>query len=161
MIVAAGLLFRTTVQHAQIHNPLPPSFSVVVFVSPSCPVSRVMTPKIMDLQRQFGTSVRWTLVLAEDEPDSMEIHDYIEDFQITIPVVIDHDHDSVRKYSATIYPEAFVTTSSGVVYRGRIDDSYLTIGKRRTGVVQHSLKVALEALRDGRQDFDTVTTAVG
>lgn len=162
LILAAGYLLSTTEHIVTVQDPLPPSYSVVVFVSPSCPVSRVMTPKVLDLQRQFGPVVTWTLIIAEDEPDSAEIAEYINDFQITVPVVVDTDQDSVRKYNATTYPEAFVRILAGdVVYRGRIDDSFLTLGKRRTGTLHHSLKLALEALRDGRQEFDSVTTPVG
>ncbi|HCN06220.1 MAG TPA: hypothetical protein DIS79_11445 [Bacteroidetes bacterium] len=162
MILAAGVLLWTSERHAVVQDSISPSFSVIAFVSPSCPVSRVMTPKILDLQRQFGPLVIWTFVIAEDDPDSVEISDYVDDFQITIPIVVDSGHDSVRKYSATTYPEVFVRTATGVVaYRGRVDDSFLTIGKRRTGVLHHSLKIALEALRDGRQEYDSVTTPVG
>jgi hypothetical protein len=60
-------------------------------------------------------------------------------------------HQWVKKAGATRSPETVVFSPKGqIVYRGRISDQYVGLGKRRANVTSHDLRDALEALLAGQ-----------
>jgi len=69
----------------------------------------------------------------------------------------------ILKLGATVTPTAIVwnKTRDEVLYRGRIDDSYYRIGKRRTVTTTSELKDALEALVTGEEIGVKETQAIG
>ena len=68
----------------------------------------------------------------------------------------------VRRAAATVTPEAAVFAADGrMVYRGRIDDWYVSFGKSRPAPVKRDLRDALEAALVGREITDSRTTAIG
>ena len=59
-------------------------------------------------------------------------------------------------------PEAHVYLRDGTcVYRGRIDDTYTTYGKRRPSPTTHDLRDALSAIISGSKVTNPVTKAIG
>ena len=66
------------------------------------------------------------------------------------PILLDRDHRLVAATGAEITPEAVVRTTAGTVYKGRIDNLWGDIGKRRGRPSQHDLRDALAAVVDGR-----------
>ncbi len=83
-------------------------------------------------------------------------------FGIDCPVLLDSRHDLSRLLGATITPEAVVTGPGGnVLYRGRIDDLYVTLGHRRYEARTHDLKDALDAVLGGRPISNPFTQAIG
>ena len=71
----------------------------------------------------------------------------------------------MRAAGARVTPEAavFVAGSAGpkLVYRGRIDDRYLTLGRMRTSPTVHDLEDALTAVLAGRSVVRSEAPAVG
>ncbi len=63
---------------------------------------------------------------------------------------------------ATTAPEAFIVGSdSKVLYRGRIDDRFVALGKPRHEVRERDLRRALEAVIEGRKVEVAETKPVG
>ena len=52
-------------------------------------------------------------------------------------------------------------TSESILYKGRIDNTYFRIGKRRNVTTTHDLKAALVAIRDNQAIPINAATAVG
>jgi hypothetical protein len=78
------------------------------------------------------------------------------------PVLLDPQHRLVQRLKATVTPEAVVVGKKGeLLYRGRIDDGYVALGKKRAAVTEHDLDAALEAIAAGKPVKKTETKAVG
>ena len=66
-----------------------------------------------------------------------------------------------RALNATVTPEVFVLRNDSVVYHGRIDDSFLRVGKRRAHVKNRELRSVLDSILQGRSVQVHFVPAVG
>jgi hypothetical protein len=74
----------------------------------------------------------------------------------------DPRHDLVKAAGATITPEAVVVDPQGrVLYRGRIDDRYVSLGVERPIATRHDLDEALTDIVAGKAPRQATTQAVG
>jgi hypothetical protein len=77
-------------------------------------------------------------------------------------VLIDAKHRLVKATGATVTPEAALLTPDGkLAYRGRIDDTYTDLGKRRVTPNRRDLRETLAALLAGRAVKEARTEALG
>jgi hypothetical protein len=76
--------------------------------------------------------------------------------------LLDPKHQLVKLARATVTPEAVVFGKNGdVLYRGRIDDNYAAIGKKRASARQHDLIDALDAIATRQPVKLRETEAIG
>ena len=74
----------------------------------------------------------------------------------------DRDHTLVKMAGATITPEAVVLDArQRVVYRGRIDDRFVELGRERPAATRRDLRNALTAALAGKPVSPAKTQAVG
>jgi hypothetical protein len=128
---------------------------VLVFAASDCPISNRYVPEIARLSREFtkqGVRVWWVFPNPEDTPTIVSRHN--QDFAITENTVLDTRQTLVRMAHVTTTPEAAVFRSNGnvlrEVYRGRVDDRYLSIGQERPQPQQHDLEAAISAALAGK-----------
>ena len=75
---------------------------------------------------------------------------------------LDPRHQLVAATGVTTTPEVAVVTADGrIVYRGRIDDLYADLGKKRRAPGRRDLREALSAVLAGRPVKVPRTEAVG
>jgi len=136
---------------------------VIAFVSIDCPIANFYQPSLRHLQKQFADKgVSFFQIHPDPEVAPEDARKHIKDFQIKAPVAIDHGQRLTRQLKARTTPEVFVLTPDGrTAYRGRIDDTYTTFGKRRPEPTTHDLKEALEAILGGRKVAVPVTESIG
>jgi hypothetical protein len=67
----------------------------------------------------------------------------------------------VKFTGATVTPEAAVYAGGRIVYRGRIDDRYVDLGRERLEPTVHDLADALAAVVSGKPVPNPVTQPVG
>ena len=85
-----------------------------------------------------------------------------DEFKIKFPVLFDASGELAETLQPTHVPEAFVLdTDSEVVYRGRIDDRYAELGKKRPEPTTHDLADALAAAAAGQKIEVAETTTIG
>ena len=79
------------------------------------------------------------------------------------PVLIDRRHELIRQVGPRpVTPEAVVVAPDGTLaYRGRIDDLYAALGKRRYEATTHDLRDALDAVLAGKPVANPREPAVG
>lgn len=130
-------------------------FVVLIFAASDCPISNRYVPEIARLNREFarrGVRIWWVFPNAADTAGRVEQHN--RDFAIKEDTVLDPQQNLVRLAHATITPEAavFAVHGSGLneIYRGRIDDRYLSIGQERPQPSRHDLEAAIDAALAGR-----------
>jgi hypothetical protein len=73
-------------------------------------------------------------------------------FEIEVPIIVDHQQRITRRVGARVTPEVVVFTDSKgeAVYQGRIDNLYAGFGKKRAAATTRELADALQAIVDGQ-----------
>jgi hypothetical protein len=139
------------------------ALTVLIFVSADCPVSNRYAPAIARLHHEFSSQgIRFRLVYPNPLDDAAAVRKHLEDYDL--PSIADRDpqHAMVRLAGATITPEAAVFDARGrLVYRGRIDDRFVELGRERPAATRRDLRNALTALLAGETISPTFTQAVG
>jgi hypothetical protein len=125
---------------------------VLIFVSRDCPISNRYAPTIRKLQSKFAPKgVKFWLVYPNADESAEAIRQHTNDYQLPCALVRDPQHALVKQARATVTPEAVVfLRGSKVVYRGRIDNRYVVLGKERPEATQHDLDAVLQAILDGK-----------
>jgi len=126
--------------------------TVLLFVAVDCPIANSYAPEIAALVRDHAAlPVEFLLVHVDPAIEVEALREHARRFALPGPLVLDRDHALVRRAGATVTPEAVVLDRAGrIAYRGRIDDSWSDLGRRRTVVRQQDLRDALAAVVSGR-----------
>ena len=128
---------------------------VMYFAAADCPISNRYVPAIESLDHAYaakGVRVWW--VYPNPTDDAKAIAKHRRDYSITGAVYPGAPESAVELAHATITPEAavFVVNDGGMreVYRGRVDDRYIAIGRERPQATRHELEAAVEAALAGK-----------
>jgi hypothetical protein len=135
-----------------------------IFIAVDCPISNGYAPEINRIIADYTQrGVAFYLVYADPTVTAAAVTKHASDFGYTCPALLDPQHVLVRKVGATVTPEAAVFSPGGgtPLYRGRIDDLYLELGKKRFAPTTHDLRDALDAIMQGRPVTTPVTRAIG
>lgn len=123
---------------------------VLVFAASDCPISNRYVPEIARLSHEFsarGVRVWWVFPNPEDTASIVAKHN--AEFAISEPTLLDSRQTLVHLAHVGITPEAAVFAVEGnvlrQVYRGRIDNRYLSIGRERPQPDRHDLEAAIAA----------------
>ena len=132
------------------------------FVLHDCPAANSYAPEMSRIAAKYGAKgVRSYLVYVESDLDEAEAQKHAREHQIGFPALIDRRHELAKVTGATISPEVALVSEKRVVYRGRIDDRFVTLGKRRVEPTTRDLREALDAMLEGKPVPNPVTKAVG
>jgi AhpC/TSA family len=135
---------------------------VLLFIRSDCPVSNRYAPELEKLYKRYSPSgVEFLLVYPESglTPAAMKQHG--REYGYSIPAVPDPDHRYVALAKARVTPEAAVFVKGRLVYLGRIDDSYVDIGKAKARPEHSELDEELSAILAGRVPPFHQTQSVG
>lgn len=138
------------------HLATPGSRAVVLFFAASdCPISNRYIPEIERLDREFapdGLRFWWVYPNPDETADVIRRHQ--EQFHIEGHPILDTEQQLVRMAHATVTPEVALLIPAGAgfheVYRGRIDNRYLALGRERPSATQHDLEEAIQAVLSDR-----------
>ena len=136
--------------------------NVVIFITNDCPIANSYAPEIQSIISDYspGGAV-FFLVHVDPDLTAEKAKKHAADFGYGCSILLDPLHRLVSKLEADITPEAFVFTGDGMAYRGRIDDLYADLGKKRRKARTRDLRDALEAVLAGKSVVNPKTTAVG
>ena len=147
-----------------IRHPLNPGnkiASVLIFYWHDCPVCNSYAPEI---NRIYGSHTNFAFYVVQVDPD-LTVSDakkHAREYGLQPPILLDARHQLVKKLNATVTPQAVVVGRDGkVLYRGRIDDLYAALAKRRSAARQHDLVAALDDVEAGRAVKNKETKAIG
>jgi hypothetical protein len=91
-----------------------------------------------------------------------DVAKFIKEFEIAFPVLLDRDRELARAFQPTHVPETFVLNADGrLAYRGRIDNVYASLGKRRVVATDNTLADAVAAVIGGQPVAQAKTDPVG
>jgi hypothetical protein len=137
--------------------------TVLIFVSTDCPVSNRYAPEISRLYQEFAArGVNFQLVYPNPLDTDAAIAKHLEEYGYPPIGQRDPNHALVKMAGATITPEAAIFDSRRrLLYRGRIDDRFVELGRERPAATQRDLRNALTASAAGRRVSPSRTQAVG
>ncbi len=102
---------------------------VLIFLRTDCPLSSRYAPEIQRLA-SVHPEAEFRLVMPE-KLTSAQGEEYRRKFAYRIPAVGDADGKLAREAHAMTTPEAAVFLGGRLVYNGRIDNRYVSLGKAR------------------------------
>lgn len=137
--------------------------NVLLFTTTDCPIANGYSPEIAAIAKDFAArGVRFYAVHVDTDLTPEDARKHAKEYGITVPVLIDTRHELVAAVGATRTPEAVVLLPDGTVaYRGRINDLYAGLGKKRPAPKTHDLRDTLTAVLDGKPVPNVRTEAVG
>jgi hypothetical protein len=115
------------------------------------------------LHDQFAPQqVAFWMVYPNPAESPAAIQKHLEAFSYPVHALRDPSHELVKLAKAVVTPEAAVfDRTRALVYHGRIDDRYVSIGVERPVASRHDLAEALTAAVAGQPVREPVTQAVG
>ena len=137
---------------------------VFVFTSTDCPVSNRYAPELRRIAEAFASkNVVFRLVYPTPSESADAIREHMAAYAYVgaFDAVRDPRQSLVKYTGATITPEAVVVVGGRVVYRGRIDDRFVDLGRERPAPTQRDLFDALTAIVNGKPAPHPTTQAVG
>lgn len=124
---------------------------VLFFAASDCPVSNRYIPDIQRLAALFEPlRVHFWFVYSNPEDTINTVLSHQNRYAVTVNTILDTRQTLVRMAHATVTPEVaiFVPQNTGLreVYRGRIDDRYLSFSQVRPHAIHHDLEEAIRAV---------------
>lgn len=137
--------------------------TALVFLTTECPISRQYIPQLNRLSEQLSSrGAHLYGVIYDPTISRVDAAKFASDFSVTFPVLFDASGELAAHFQPTHVPESFVLDSDGQqVYRGRIDDLYATVDKRRSEPTRHDLRDAIFAVISGGAVNQSTTQPVG
>src|SRR5438105_14126768 len=114
--------------------------SVLIFYWHDCPICNSYAPEINRLYAAY-TNFAFYIVQVDADLTATAAREHAKEYALRPPVLLDPHHRLVKLTKPTVTPEAVVLDKKRhVLYRGRIDDLYAALGKRRPSATQHDLR---------------------
>jgi thiol-disulfide isomerase/thioredoxin len=138
--------------------------AVYFFVTNDCPISNAFAPEIARICAEYGPKgAECELVYTDPSLSDATAEAHAKAYgHGAYPKVVDRKHELVKMTGVTITPEVAVVNAAGkVVYRGRIDDSFASLGTARRPATSHDLRDALDATLAGKPAPHPGTKALG
>ena len=135
----------------------------LLFVSADCPISNRYAPELRRLHDRFSSQgVTFRLIYPNPAESASAIRRHLEEYGYGGQALRDPRHELVKAAQVTVTPEAAVyDVSRRLLYRGRIDDRYVSLGLERAQPTRRELEGALLAALAGRRAEPAAGPAVG
>ena len=129
-------------------NPGHAQLRVAFFLSPTCTICRFYALEMRNLSSEYGgKGVEFVGYAVGPLLNDSIVEAFRSEYQIPFPML--HDDVMHRRLNATVTPEVFVIHNDSVMYHGRIDDSFVRVGKRRAHVKNRELRNAIDCILQG------------
>ncbi len=142
--------------------PPPAQFDLLFFISSDCPISNRYAPAIVRMCRDYQPRGVRCFTIYPDLTDARTIVRHRQEYGLgTIPAILDRDYRLVRAVGPRVTPEAAIYSAAGRLYRGRIDNLYIDVGRSRRAATRNDARLALDEALAGRAITMPETEAVG
>ncbi len=138
------------------------SVTVYVFLREDCVISQNYTPTLNRLYEQYRSARIGFQGVFPGSRDA-QVNAFREKYKIAFPLKTDHYLAVTKKMGATITPEVIIYNNAceTVLYQGRIDDTYVRVGKRKSVATTSELADALSAIINNSPIAVRKTEAIG
>jgi peroxiredoxin len=135
----------------------------IFFIAAECPISNRYGPEINRLVADYSArGIAFYGVHSDPDIGPAAALRHAQDYGFDFPVLLDPNQTLAGKTGVILTPTAVILSPAGeLLYRGRIDNRYLDFGKYRGAGVKPDLRLALEAVEDGKPVPEKYTKPVG
>ncbi len=124
---------------------------VLFFTASDCPISNRYEPEMLRLEQEFAPSrVEFWWVYPNPEDTAAVIRQHRSQFAGSAHILVDTNQSLVHLAHVTVTPEAAVLVARNgtlrEIYRGRIDDRYISFGQERPRAMHNELENAISAV---------------
>lgn len=154
-------MFFSLAIHAQSDTS---TYTIYYFLGEDCKICEYYTPEINRLDSLFsGDEFQFIGLFPSRYSTEKGITAFQQKYKVQIPLKLEYFATKTKAFGVTITPEVVVynNKTQSVVYRGRIDDSYVRVGKRRRVIRERDLESLLIRLQNGDAPEYTETAAIG
>ena len=133
------------------------SFTVYYFLGEECKICQYYSLTFNELHDTFASdSIQFVGLFPNHFSTEEGIDKFKSDYKIPFVLKREYFQTKTQKFEVKITPTVVVynETEERVVYKGRIDDSYYKLGRRRRVITSEELKDVLTSIRNG----EAVTT---
>ena len=137
--------------------------TILFFVLPDCPISNAYAPEIKRIAAEYSQrKIASFVVYVDPDLTTDAAKKHAKDYGYECSVICDNSLKLVQQTGVTIAPEVAVLDANGKrLYRGRIDNLYAGLGKRRAQATEHDLRITLDAILDGMPVPNETTRSIG
>ncbi len=136
--------------------------TVLLFTRTDCPISNRYAPEVKALAERYSArGIEFVLVYPEPGIREADMERHRREYGYPAPGVLDPDGRYVGAARVKVTPEAAVFHQGKLVYRGRIDDRYVSWGTARAEPTRRDLAEVLDAITEGRRVAFRDTRAIG
>ncbi len=135
---------------------------VLLFVRTDCPISNRYAPELERIYEKYSADgIDFRTVYPEPGLSSQDMDHHRTEYGLKIPASLDPYRHYVNLAKASVTPEAAVFVEGKLIYRGRIDNWYIDIGKSQPKPTEHSLEDVLRLISEGKIPAFRETRPVG
>lgn len=137
--------------------------SVILFLSPECPLCQNYAPTIELIQESFSDkNVKFYGVISGEFYSRQEILKYKLHYGLQFPILLDPEINLADYLDAKMTPEVLVIDpNEKVLYQGAIDNWAISLGQKRIKATAHYLKDAIDNSLAGKTIDPSNTNVVG
>ncbi|KIC95654.1 redoxin domain-containing protein [Flavihumibacter solisilvae] len=119
--------------------------TVIVFLSPDCPLCKNYAPVLNKLKEDFDQQVNFIGIIPGAAYTQNEITAYSDRYKLLFDLVVDKQKKLSKFLEASVTPEVLVIEQNGnLVYRGAIDDWVVNLGKKKLKAEHEYLRTAIQ-----------------
>ncbi len=141
------------------------SLTVYVFLLDECLISQFYTLELSRLSETYKSKgVGFIGYFPNSASSTQDIQTFGKAYHLDFPLEQDYNKALTQKFEITVTPEVAVWDhrSDRLIYRGRIDDSYVRVGKRKLHPKNHDLEDIISSWLVGKTTEQLIETqAIG
>ena len=141
--------------------------TALIFTRTDCPVANRAAPEIERVRALYADrGVRFWLVYVDPQEPASRVKAHMDEYALRVPAIRDPGHTLVRYAGVQVTPEAALyvhddTDVPRLVYRGRLDDRVVTLGRQRPNATRFDLREAIETTLAGKTSTLVTAPAAG
>ena len=140
------------------------SITVNLFLLEDCKICQYYAPTIQELYNTYdNTNTSFVGYFPNRYSSEKDIALFKEKYRIPFKLKKEFFQTKTQKYNVTVTPEVVVynETKGEIIYQGRIDNSYVKLGKQRRVVTEYELSNVLKSINNGYDVEISKTSAIG
>ncbi len=141
-------------------NAMQDKLKVYTFLHTECPISQQSVATLNLLVANYPTVEFISVFTRWDSPT--QIRQFKKKYKLASYIIHDRNHRQLKKLGATTTPQVFVVaTNSTFIYKGAIDNNYISLGNKRQSGFESYLNNALHSYFAGKVITPYETQAIG
>ena len=160
----AFIIFLIGAASAQTPREVPSHFSVYLFLLESCKISQAYTDRIAELSLQYSNdSTRFVGLFPNPVSTAETVYRFQQKYSLPFECTVTGDLQKAIALGVKITPEVVVydERKEQILYQGRIDNMFESVGQRRRVITTSELADALQAIQHNNSIVIARTEAVG